>query len=46
MALSTYFLEGVVPDLDLKKVDLGMVKLIVIQFFGLILIFNFLQIFL
>ena len=44
VALSACFLKGVVPDLDLKNNDLGMMKLILIQLFGLILIFNFPQI--
>ena len=44
VVLSAYFLEGVAPDRYLKNVDLDMVKLIVIQLFGLILIFNFPQI--
>jgi TRAP-type mannitol/chloroaromatic compound transport system permease large subunit len=44
VALSAYFLKGVVPEWDLKDIYLGMMQFMVIQVIGLILIFNFPQI--
>ena len=44
VALSAYFLKGVVPDWDLKDIYLGMMQFMVIQVIGLILIFVFPQI--
>ena len=44
VALSAYFLKGVVPDWDLKDIYLGMMQFMVIQVIGLILIFSFPQI--
>jgi tripartite ATP-independent transporter DctM subunit len=44
VALSAYFLKGVVPEWDLKDIYLGMMQFMVIQLIGLILIFNFPQI--
>ena len=44
VALSAYFLKGVVPDWDLKDIYLGMMQFMVIQLIGLILIFSFPQI--
>ncbi len=44
VALSAYFLKGVVPEWDLKDIYLGMMQFMVIQLLGLILIFNFPQI--
>ena len=41
VALSAYFLKGVVPEWDLKDIYLGMMQFMVIQLIGLILIFNF-----
>ena len=41
MALSAYFLKGVVPEWDLKDIYLGMMQFMVIQVIGLILIFLF-----
>ena len=41
MALSAYFLKGVVPDWDLKDIYLGMMQFMVIQLLGLILILSF-----
>ena len=44
VALSAYFLKGVVPEWDLKDIYLGMMQFMVIQVIGLILIFIFPQI--
>ncbi|SPH18819.1 C4-dicarboxylate TRAP transporter large permease protein DctM [Defluviimonas aquaemixtae] len=44
VALSAYFLKGVVPEWDLKDIYLGMMQFMVIQVIGLILIFMFPQI--
>lgn len=41
VALSAYFLKGVVPDWDLKDIYLGMMQFMVIQVTGLALIFIF-----
>jgi len=41
VALSAYFLKGVVPEWDLKDIYLGMMQFMVIQLIGLILIFVF-----
>jgi TRAP-type mannitol/chloroaromatic compound transport system permease large subunit/TRAP-type mannitol/chloroaromatic compound transport system permease small subunit len=43
VALSAYFLKGVVPDWDLKDIYLGMMQFMVIQLIGLALIFTFPQ---
>jgi TRAP-type mannitol/chloroaromatic compound transport system permease large subunit/TRAP-type mannitol/chloroaromatic compound transport system permease small subunit len=43
VALSAYFLKGVVPDWDLKDIYLGMMQFMVIQLCGLILLFVFPQ---
>ncbi|WP_419909474.1 TRAP transporter large permease subunit [Hoeflea sp.] len=39
VALSAYFLKGVVPEWDLKDIYLGMMQFMVIQLLGLVLIF-------
>jgi TRAP-type mannitol/chloroaromatic compound transport system permease large subunit/TRAP-type mannitol/chloroaromatic compound transport system permease small subunit len=44
VALSAYFLKGVVPNWDLKDIYLGMMQFMVIQLLGLILILIFPQI--
>jgi len=44
VALSAYFLKGVVPDWDLKDIYYGMMQFMVIQLMGLVLIFLFLQV--
>ncbi len=44
VALSAYFLKGVVPEWDLKDIYLGMMQFMVIQLLGLVLIFIFPQI--
>ena len=44
VALSAYFLKGVVPEWDLKDIYIGMMQFMVIQLIGLILIFSFPQI--
>jgi tripartite ATP-independent transporter DctM subunit len=44
VALSAYFLKGVVPEWDLKDIYIGMMQFMVIQLIGLILIFTFPQI--
>ncbi len=41
VALSAYFLKGVVPEWDLKDIYLGMMQFMVIQVIGLIFIFAF-----
>ena len=43
VALSAYFLKGVVPDWDLKDIYLGMMQFMLIQLAGLILLFAFPQ---
>ncbi|MCP4011349.1 MAG: TRAP transporter large permease subunit [Proteobacteria bacterium] len=43
VALSAYFLKGVVPDWDLKDIYLGMMQFMLIQLVGLILLFSFPQ---
>jgi TRAP-type mannitol/chloroaromatic compound transport system permease large subunit/TRAP-type mannitol/chloroaromatic compound transport system permease small subunit len=44
VALSAYFLKGVVPEWDLKDIYFGMMQFMVIQVIGLALIFIFPQI--
>ncbi len=44
VALSAYFLKGVVPEWDLKDIYIGMMQFMVIQAIGLILILIFPQI--
>ena len=44
VALSAYFLKGVVPEWDLKDIYLGMMQFMVLQVIGLILIVIFPQI--
>ena len=44
VALSAYFLKGVVPEWDLKDIYYGMMQFMVIQLIGLIAIFVFPQI--
>ena len=44
VALSAYFLKGVVPQWDLKDIYFGMMQFMVIQLIGLVLIFTFPQI--
>ena len=44
VALSAYFLKGVVPNWDLKDIYFGMMQFMLIQLIGLILIFIFPQI--
>ncbi|MEL6476934.1 MAG: TRAP transporter large permease subunit [Pseudomonadota bacterium] len=41
VALSAYFLKGVVPEWDLKDIYLGMIQFMGIQLLGLILILSF-----
>ena len=41
VALSAYFLKGVVPEWDLKDIYYGMMQFMLIQLFGLILIITF-----
>ena len=43
VALSAYFLKGVVPNWDLKDIYLGMMQFMLVQLFGLVLIFIFPQ---
>ena len=43
VALSAYFLKGVVPQWDLKDIYIGMMQFMVIQLIGLALIFMFPQ---
>jgi len=43
VALSAYFLKGVVPNWDLKDIYLGMMQFMMIQLVGLILLFSFPQ---
>jgi TRAP-type mannitol/chloroaromatic compound transport system permease large subunit len=44
VALSAYFLKGVVPDWDLKDIYIGMMQFMVLQVVGLFLIIIFPQI--
>ena len=44
VALSAYFLKGVVPEWDLKDIYLGMMQFMVIQVIGLIIIIIFPQV--
>ncbi len=44
VALSAYFLKGVVPDWELKDIYAGMMQFMVLQVFGLLLILLFPQI--
>lgn len=39
VALSAYFLKGVVPEWDLKDIYLGMMQFMVIQIIGLVMVF-------
>jgi len=41
VALSAYFLKGVVPEWDLKDIYLGMMQFMVLQVIGLIIIIIF-----
>ncbi|CAN0495179.1 unnamed protein product, partial [Discosporangium mesarthrocarpum] len=41
VALSAYFLKGVIPDWDLKDIYIGMMQFMVIQLIGLALIIAF-----
>ena len=41
VALSAYFLKGVVPNWDLKDIYLGMMQFMLVQLFGLVLLFLF-----
>ena len=43
VALSAYFLKGVVPNWDLKDIYLGMMQFMLVQLFGLILLLAFPQ---
>ncbi len=43
VALSAYFLKGVVPNWDLKDIYLGMMQFMLVQLLGLILLFLFPQ---
>ena len=43
VALSAYFLKGVVPNWDLKDIYLGMMQFMVVQLIGLVLLFLFPQ---
>ena len=43
VALSAYFLKGVVPNWDLKDIYLGMMQFMMVQLFGLILLLVFPQ---
>ncbi|WP_425044229.1 TRAP transporter large permease subunit [Primorskyibacter sp. S87] len=43
VALSAYFLKGVVPNWDLRDIYLGMMQFMLVQLFGLILLFTFPQ---
>lgn len=44
VALSAYYIKGVVPDWDLKDIYLGMMQFMVIQMFGLMIVLFFPQI--
>ena len=41
VALSAYFLKGVVPEWDLKDIYIGMMQFMVLQIIGLIIIIIF-----
>ncbi|MEM7178571.1 MAG: TRAP transporter large permease subunit, partial [Pseudomonadota bacterium] len=41
VALSAYFLKGVVPEWDLKDIYIGMMQFMLIQLLGLFLVFVF-----
>ena len=41
VALSAYFLKGVVPEWDLKDIYMGMMQFMVLQIIGLIIIIIF-----
>ena len=41
IALSAYFLKGVVPEWDLKDIYIGMMQFMVLQIIGLIIIIIF-----
>ena len=41
MALSAYFLKGVVPDWDLKDIYIGMIQFMVLQLVGVTLLIMF-----
>lgn len=43
VALSAYFLKGVVPNWDLRDIYLGMMQFMLVQLLGLILLFTFPQ---
>ena len=43
MALSAYFLKGVVPDWELKDIYAGMMQFMVLQVIGLLLVLSFPQ---
>jgi TRAP-type mannitol/chloroaromatic compound transport system permease large subunit len=43
VALSAYFLKGVVPNWDLKDIYLGMMQFMLVQLIGLILLLIFPQ---
>ena len=43
VALSAYFLKGVVPNWDLKDIYLGMMQFMLVQLFGLVLLLIFPQ---
>ncbi|KIN78288.1 tripartite ATP-independent transporter DctQ subunit [Sulfitobacter mediterraneus] len=43
VALSAYFLKGVVPNWDLKDIYLGMMQFMLVQLLGLVLLFLFPQ---
>ena len=43
MALSAYFLKGVVPNWDLRDIYLGMMQFMLVQLAGLILLLIFPQ---
>ena len=43
VALSAYFLKGVVPEWDLKDIYIGMMQFMVLQVIGLLLIIIFLK---
>jgi TRAP-type mannitol/chloroaromatic compound transport system permease large subunit len=41
VALSAYYIKGVVPDWDLKDIYIGMMQFMVLQFVGLLLVLFF-----
>jgi TRAP-type mannitol/chloroaromatic compound transport system permease large subunit len=43
VALSAYFLKGVVPDWDLKDIYLGMMQFMVLQVIGLLMVLSWPQ---